>query len=182
MTQLKEYLIYENMLKAATKATVNDDLVFSCSTPENEMLFFLAKELAKVHAENPICPGEPGYKEYEDLMYFYDMWPDNKPDCAFKKRFLYAGYKLCQYCPSNIFEYQEEPVIELSLEELKEKEYRETEEEDIATETYVPVQEPTTVMGVVPFKDEPEYVQEVVEREFITDKQRKRFGRNKRRR
>ena len=179
MTQLKEYAIYENMLKACEAAQVNEEMNFSCTTPENETLFFLAKELAKVHAKNPLCVGEPGYNEYEDLMYFYDMWPEDRPNCAFKKRFLLAGYMLCQHCPSNIFEYQEEPIIEFSLDELKEKEYEETEAEDIATGTYIPVHEPTTIMGVLPSANEPAFVRQIKEAE-TEDKPRKRFGRNKR--
>jgi hypothetical protein len=154
----KEYNIYNNLLEAYKNAHINEELTFNCTDPQNELCMFLAAELVKTGAPNPIPSTEIGYAEYEDLIFFYNTWPGNKPNCAMKKRFLLAAYRLCKFRPDNIFEkYQEEePVIEISLEDMKEKEYAETEREDIETETYVPVQEPKTILGVVPFDNEEE--------------------------
>jgi len=162
----KEYLIYNNMLEATKTADVNDELTFNCSSSKNETLMFLAKELAKLVAPNPLNIDDPGYNEYEDLIYFYDTWPEGKPECAFKKRFLYAAYKLCQYQPNNIFADNEVPE-EVSWEALQEKEYETTEEEDKNSGTYVAVEEPQHVFGVLPFEDEGDYA--ISGEEEVTD-------------
>ena len=177
----KEYAIYQNMLEAAKTADVNDELTFNCSSPRNEMLMFLAKELAKLAVQNPLGIDDPGYSEYEDLIYFYDTWPEGKPECAFKKRFLYAAYKLCQDQPSNIFDDVEVPET-VSLEAMQEHEYEVTELEDEDSGTYVAVEEPQHIMGVLPFEDEGDYAiseEEVVEEKPINPFKRKN---NKRRR
>ena len=160
MIHSKAYNIYNNMLESYQTADVNENLTFDCTSKRNEMLFYLATELAKLAEPNPLSPEDPGFNEYEDILYFFSMWPDNKPNCAFKKRFMLAAYNLCKACPENIFKDAEAPVVEFSLEELKEKEYSETEEEDIATETYIPVTEPEEhehIFGVVPFEDDEQH-------------------------
>ena len=152
----KEYAIYQNMLEAVKTADVNAELTFNCSSPKNEMLMFLARELAKLAIQNPLKPEDPGYNEYEDLIYFCDTWPVGKPECAFKKRFLYAAYKLCQDQPSNIFDDAEVPET-VSLEAMQEHEYEVTELEDEGSGTYVAVEEPQHIFGVLPFEDEGDY-------------------------
>ena len=149
------YKIFERMLEVSKSADVNDEMHFSCTSDANVHFLSVASKLARHHAPNPLPKEDPGFNEYEDLLYFYEMWPDNKPDCAMKKRFLIAAYHLCKLHPENIFPVpEEEPQIEVSLESLQEQEHEKTEAEDIATETYVPVKEPEHVFGVLPFEEE----------------------------
>ena len=176
----KVYNIYNNMVEAAKTAHVDENLTFDCASQQNEMLFFLATELAKEAVPNPLTAADPGYNEYEDVLYFYATWPDNKPNCALKKRFLLAAYNLCKAHPDNIFEKEEEPIIEVSLEDLQEKEYDETEREDAATGTYIPVKESEKVFGVLPFEEEDSFALDP-EPETPKEKPRSLFNRGRRR-
>lgn len=153
MTDNTNYIIYERMLEACKHATVSEDMKFSCTTEDNMNLLAIAAKLAKRSPDNPLHPGQPGYNEFDDVLYFYNMWPDGKPDCALKKRFLIAVYKLCQLHPENIFA-EPEPKIEVSLESMQEKEHKEAIAEDKNTGTYVEVEPPEQVFGVLPFEGE----------------------------
>ena len=147
------YTIYERMLEACKRATVSEDMKFSCTTEGNMNLLAIAAKLAKRSPDNPFHMGEPGYNEFDDMIYFYGMWPDGKPDCALKKRFLIAVYKLCQLHPENIFA-EPKPEVEISLESLQEKEHEEAIAEDKNTGTYVEVEPPEQVFGGLPFEGE----------------------------
>lgn len=161
MNESREYAIYRNMLNTLPDVQINEDLSFSCQSQKNELFFYLASELVKTNASNPIPENKPGYTEYNDLVFFYNMWPEDRPECAFKKRFLLAAYMLCITCPENIFAHSENETPDfVSLEELQEDEYRAAEAEDIASETYVPVVKTVSyegehhVMGVLPFEED----------------------------
>lgn len=120
MNESKEYIIYNNMLNEYQNVDVDKD----CSYPGNQTFAFLAESLVKLNIKNPIKQDSDGCNEYNDMIYFYEIWPKEKKDCAFKKRFLYAAYQLCKLCPHNIFAKHEEVIEPEKKEEEKPTEKR----------------------------------------------------------
>lgn len=145
MEHSKQYKIFQNMLNEYTKVDYNA----SCDAECNRLFGFLAQSLCDMNIRNPLIFGTPGYSEYEDMIFFYEKWNKQNKTCAFRMRFIMAAHDLCDAVTENIFD-REPFIVEVeSLDELKEKEFAETEQEDVESETYVPVQETNKVFGIL---------------------------------
>lgn len=126
---MKEYTLYEEM-KMAHEDYSAEAGVFA---EKNAQFIRAASMLARMDTENPFSDTSDAALVYDDFIYFYKKWPKSKNDCAFKNAFLRKAEALCEY---------DNPFIaddSKSVEQMKEAEYKKTEENDVKTGTYKPI-------------------------------------------
>lgn len=141
---MESYILFNKMKEAhETYNKKKGDLA-----EENIMFIRYSTLLARNEEENPFEENTDAYDTYYNFMYFFHKWPPAKATCAFKTAFLDKAEELCVY--DNPF-VNKDAVEIISIEEMKDVENTLTEIEDIASETYVPVNDnPVDIKTDVP--------------------------------
>ena len=147
------YRFYNELIQNYSK----DNIAKGIDDSSNNKLVHAAIMLAGADAANPFEPNTPAYDHYFSMMRHHGLWRLRGADMRVsRRRFLDEAVKQAALQVENPFDFEIEPAIEdiglnLSIEALKEVEYAYTEQEDIETGTYVPVQEPAEVVQPYPY-------------------------------
>lgn len=130
-------VVYRWNEMAASVVTV--DLDKSCDAPCNDRFASNCVALCFLGPDSPFKEGSQLDSDWQDMMFFYRRWRDRDThtDCAYKKRFVRFAQKIVEAHPLCPFV---EAYDDESFEALQEQELREAEAEDVASETYVPVE------------------------------------------
>lgn len=152
------YKFYNQLIDSYFPASIEKGMDYS----GNNLFVHSATHLAAAQAENPFDVNTEEYQIYFQMMRHYSQWKLGGPDRKVsRRRFLAEAVKLAALRLENPFDYEIEPVIEVSddvvsLEAQAEKEYAQEDAAAIESGTYVEVQEPVVVFGVVPETDDVE--------------------------
>lgn len=150
------YKFYNLLIASYDPAKIEQGMDHS----DNNSFVHSAINLAGANAENPFEVNTEGHQVYFQMMRHHSLWRLGGADRKVsRRRFLAEAVKLAKLGLENPFDFEIEPVIEVSddvvsLEAQAEKEYAQEDAAAIESGTYVEVQEPVMMFGILPEEDE----------------------------